>query len=69
VQPIGAEVARPAGPPRTDGRPFEEGLDVLADALVVVIVGEDEPLTTRSACGGAVGRLGTGGKIGHGRPV
>jgi hypothetical protein len=42
-------------PPRTDRGTLEKGLDVLADALIVVIVGKHETGTT-SGSGGAATR-------------
>jgi len=49
-------MAGPAVPSRTDGRTLEERLDVLADALVLVVVGKDEAGTTRGSGGGATRR-------------
>jgi hypothetical protein len=56
-------------PPRTDRRALEEGLDVLADALIVVVVGEHEAGTTRGSGGGAMRRRCAVGEISHGPQV
>ena len=58
---------RAASPRRT----LEEGLDVLADSLVVrlVVLGEDETRPASRPIGGASWRLGLARLIGHGRQV
>jgi hypothetical protein len=52
----GVRATTPPGPFGSCRRPFQEGLDALADALVVMVGGEDEAGSAARPCRTAAGR-------------